>query len=131
MWVNKKPEYGNQIRVNRGLYYHHGIYESDNVVYQFASRDGELNPETAEVCTASLEEFLKGGIVEVREYTEEEKKRLRSPDEIIKYAREHLGEMGYNLFSNNCEHFSNRCAFGVSESDQIDNLLNTLRGIFR
>ena len=131
MWVNKKPEYGNQIRVNRGLYYHHGIYESDDVVYQFASRDGELNPDTAEVCTASLEEYLKGGIVEVREYTLEEKQKLRSPDEIIKYAKEHLGEMGYNLFTNNCEHFSNRCAFGVSESDQIDNFLNTLRGIFR
>ena len=131
MWVNKKPEYGNQIRVNRGLYYHHGVYESDNVVYQFASRDGELNPDTAEVCTCTLEEFLKGGVLEVREYTPEEKQKLRSPDEIIRYAREHLGEMGYNLFSNNCEHFSNRCAFGVSESDQIDNFLNALRGIFR
>ena len=131
MWVKKKPEYGNQIRVNRGLYYHHGIYESDDIIYQFASKDGELNPDTAEVCTCTLEEFLKGGELEVREYTNEELKTLRSPDEIIKYAKEHLGEMGYNLFSNNCEHFSNRCAFGISESNQIDDLMSVLRGIFR
>ncbi len=130
MWTVKKPEYGNQIRVNRGLYYHHGIYESDDIVYQFASKDGELNPETAEVCTTSLSDFLKGGVLEVREYTDEEKKTLRSPDEIIKYAKEHLGEMGYNLISNNCEHFSNRCAFGISESNQVDDFFNTLRRIF-
>ena len=129
MWTVKKPEYGNQIRVNRGLYYHHGIYESDDIVYQFASKDGELNPETAEVCTASLSDFLKGGVLEVREYTDDEKKTLRSPDEIIKYAKEHLGEKGYNLISNNCEHFSNRCAFGISESNQVDDFFNTLRRI--
>lgn len=131
MWVKKKPEYGNQIRVNRGLYYHHGIYESDDIIYQFASKDGELNPDTAEVCICTLNEFLRGGELEVREYTQEELKTLRKPDEIIKYAKEHLGEMGYNLFSNNCEHFSNRCAFGVSESNQIDDLMSVLRGIFR
>ena len=132
MWSNRKPVYGDQIRVNRGLYWHYGIYESDDVVYQFASPKGaEISAETATINTTTLADFLKGGVLEVREYTPEEKQKLRSPDEIIRYAREHLGEMGYNLFSNNCEHFSNRCAFGVSESDQIDNFLNALRGIFR
>ena len=35
MWVLKKPEYGDQIRVNRGAYFHHGIYQDDNFIYQF------------------------------------------------------------------------------------------------
>ena len=112
MWSLKNPSYGDQIRVNSGLYYHHGIYESDDCVYQFASPEGsEISPETAIVCTTSLKKFLKDGLVEVREYTDEEKAKLRSKDEIIKYAKDHLGEGGYNLISNNCEHFSNRCAF--------------------
>ncbi len=131
MWSFKKPEYGNQIRVNRGLYYHHGIYESDDCVYQFASPEGaEISPETAVVCTTTLEKFLNGGDLEVREYTEEELKELKPKDEIIKYAKDHLGEMGYNLISNNCEHFSNRCAFGKSESEQVNNIFSLLGGFF-
>jgi hypothetical protein len=131
MWSKIKPTYGCQIRVNRGLYYHHGIYESDDVIYQFASVNGELDPKTAEVCTTTLEGFLKGGVLEVREYTEEEKKELRKPDDIIKYAKAHLGEMGYDLISNNCEHFSNRCAFGKSQSNQVDDIMNMLMGLFQ
>lgn len=132
MWKEKKPEYGNQIRVNRGMYYHHGIYESDDVIYQFASPEGaEISPETATVNTTTLEKFLNGGVLEVREYSDDELKTLRKPDEIIEYAKAHLGEMGYNLFTNNCEHFSNRCAFGESKSDQIDEFMSLLGGLFR
>ena len=131
MWSKIKPTYGSQIRVNRGLYYHHGIYESDDCVYQFASPEGsEISPETAVVCTTTLKKFLNGGDLEVREYTEEELKELKPKDEIIKYAKEHLGEKGYNLINNNCEHFSNRCAFGKSESEQVNNIFSLLGGLF-
>ena len=129
MWVNKKPEYGDQIRVNRGFYYHHGIYESDDAVYHFASPMGsEISPETAVVHKTTLENFLKGSPVEVREYTNEELLNKRKPEDIIDYAKAHIGERGYNLVSNNCEHFSNRCAFGKSDSDQVKNVLNFLFG---
>lgn len=132
MWVNKKPSYSDQIRVNRGLYYHYGIYESDDVVYQFASPKGsEVSEETATINTISLNDFLKGGNLEVREYTKEELKLKKSPDEIIAYAKAHLGEMGYNLINNNCEHFANRATFGKSESSQVNDVLSFLGGLFR
>ena len=35
---------------------------------------------------------------------------------------------GYNIVSNNCEHFSNRCAFGTSDSEQVKSVLNFLFG---
>ena len=77
MWVSKKAIFGNQIRVNRGLYFHHGIYEDDNHVYQYASPKGsEIKPETPLIITTTLSEFLKYGEVEVREYTYEERKQL-------------------------------------------------------
>lgn len=131
MWEKINPSYGSQIRVNRGLYYHHGIYANDDLVYQFASPEGsEISSETAVVGTTTLAKFLKGGELEVRVYTEEEKKRLKKPEDIIAYAEAHIGERGYNIISNNCEHFSNRCAFGVSESDQINELQNLLGRLF-
>lgn len=132
MWSNRRPNYSDQIRVNRGLYYHYGIYESDDVVYQFASPKGaEISSETATVNTTTLADFLKGGVLEVRDYTEEELQMKKSPNEIIEYAKDHLGEMGYDLINNNCEHFANRATFGKSESSQVNNIFSLLGGLFR
>lgn len=128
-----KPKYGDQIRVNRGLYFHHGIYESDDRIYQFAAPEGsEINEQNAKIIATNLETFLKGGILEVRQYSADELQRKRSPEDIILYAKRRLGsnEGGYNLISNNCEHFSNRCAFGVNESDQVNNIAAALAALF-
>lgn len=131
MWVTKKPELGDQIRVSRGLYYHHGIYENDDTIYQFASPVGsEVSASTAEVCICNLETFLKGGVLEVRLYSDSELKEKRSPSEIIEYAKNHLGEKGYDLISNNCEHFASRCVFGKSESSQVDDVFSMLSKMF-
>lgn len=127
MWKFKNPVYGDQIRVDRGMYYHHGIYASDDCVYQFASPDGvETRFETSVVCITSLSNFLKDGLLEVREYTDEELKIKRNADQIIEYAKEHMGEGGYNLISNNCEHFANRCVFGESSSSQVDDIFRMI-----
>ncbi len=131
MWEMKNPKYGDQIRVNRGFYYHHGIYENDDRVYHFASPIGsEVNPQNAKVIVTTLKDFLKGGNVEVRSYTADELKIKKSPQEIIEYAKKHLGEGGYDLITNNCEHFSNRCAFGQSISNQVDEVFSLLGGLF-
>ena len=131
MWIKKTPEYGDQIRVNRGLYFHHGIYEDDNHIYQYGSRENnELDPSKALIISTSLDEFLKGGVAEVRIYSDDELKKVRSKDEIVKFAKSKLGTgLGeYNLVSNNCEHFSNYCAFGVKFSNQVDDILSMLFG---
>ena len=131
MWIKRNPVYGDQIRVNRGLYYHHGIYEDDNHVYQYGSRENnELDPSKALIISTSLDDFLRGGVVEVKEYSDDELKRVRSKDEIVKFAKSKLGTgLGeYNLISNNCEHFSNYCAFGEKFSNQVDDILSMLFG---
>lgn len=129
-FVSKKPSFGDQIKVNRGLYSHHGIYIGNDRVIQFGSTTGELDPEKAMVIETSLEDFLKGGELLVAEYTPEELKKKRSPEEIVKYAKAHLGEMGYDIINNNCEHFSNECAFGERKSMQVDNIMGLLSTLF-
>ena len=103
MWVKKIPEFGDQIRVNRGLYYHHGIYRDDSCVYQFAVPGGaDIDPKNARVCICTLEAFLKGGEVEVREYSEEEKKIKRTKEkryEIIRYLSFCFRKMGSSVHS--------------------------------
>ena len=51
-----------------------------------------------------------------------EKRLLRKPEEILAAANAALGQHGYHVLRNNCEHFSNQCAFGVHYSKQTDDL---------
>ncbi|XP_071849461.1 uncharacterized protein [Apostichopus japonicus] len=51
-------------------------------------------------------------------YTEELLKQ-NPPDLVIVRAVSRLGKEGYNLFTNNCEHFATFCKTGVYRSDQI------------
>ena len=131
MWTKRDLKFGNQIRVNRGFYYHHGIYEDDDHIYQYAAKEGsEVSQENALIICTNLKTFAKDGEVEARDYNEEELKKLRPKEEIIKTAKNMLGTgLGeYNLVTNNCEHFSNYCAFGKKESNQVNDFLNMLFG---
>lgn len=127
-YVAKIPSFADHIRVYRKLYYHHGIYLDDKTVISFGgvSQDYTLDPSKARVVITTLDEFLKGGIVEVRIYTEEEKKKKRSLQDIANYALSCVGNGGYNLVRNNCEHFANECVFGVKKSEQVDHIMNQL-----
>lgn len=131
MWVKKEPKYGDQIKVNRGFYSHHGIYVQEDYVIHFAAKDAnnELNPELARIIVTTFQEFLKGGVCEVREYSTLEEAKRRKPEEIVNYAMTCIGNGGYNLVTNNCEHFSNECAFGEKTSEQVTNILKLFGGI--
>lgn len=54
------------------------------------------------------------------------KYRLYSPEETIQRARSRMDESKYNLFTNNCEHFAIWCKTGISESHQVNELLDIL-----
>ena len=131
-WERKRPEFGDQIRVNRGFYYHHGIYVDDNNVIQFGSINGELDPSKARVIVTTLQDFLKNAtFLEVREFNEEEVAKKRSPSDVVNYAFMQLGRGGYNLISNNCEHFANECLFGTKKSEQVDEVLQKAKQFYR
>ncbi|MBQ1867166.1 MULTISPECIES: lecithin retinol acyltransferase family protein [Selenomonas] len=52
---------------------------------------------------------------------------LFSPEETVARARSKLGERGYNLLLNNCEHFALWCKTGIAQSAQSDYLLSCLQ----
>jgi hypothetical protein len=43
-----------------------------------------------------------------------------SPDAVIARAESRLGEIGFDAWLNNCEHFATWCRTGISNSAQID-----------
>lgn len=134
VWCFTSPKRGDHIRVCRlnGLYYHHGIYVSDDEVIHFTGDDDDsvLDWSKAHVISTDLERFLSSGTVEVKEYNDEELADLYPVEGIVSYARACLGDDGYNLVFNNCEHFANACTLGKYRSRQVERVLGGNMGIW-
>ncbi len=131
-WVMKDPKAGDMIRVELGTIYHFGIYVSDDEVIQFGlapSRRLTLRDSEVEVLASDIDAFLAGGFLEVCEFDRKERKKHRSPEEVVSYARSKLGTKGYNILYNNCEHFANECISGQHICHQADDVREMFRNM--
>ena len=149
-----KPKNGDVIRVNRGLYSHYGVYvegcrhvihytgatgpDDFNGIVRETTLDEFLNgAETFSVChfPEHPENFShytagkKGGIFRLWQALKALKLKdyhLYSGDEAVRRARSKLGEGGYNLALNNCEHFAVWCRTGVKDSSQVNKIIDII-----
>lgn len=122
-WKKVTPYYGNHIRVQRygGVYSHHGIYISDDEVIHFSGDEDDsiLDNDACKIISTTLSQFLQGGTLEVRQYSEEEKRVLNSVESIVENARAAIGDREYSLLFGNCEHFAYECTLGEGKSIQV------------
>ncbi len=127
-WTVREVRPGDIIRVYTGRYYHFGIYTGDDTVIHFAGPDPATltDASQARIRRDSLEHFAMGKGLEVRDYSPGEKLKKRSPRKVIAEAESRIGEAGYDIIYNNCEHFVNQCVFGVAYSAQIDEMREAL-----
>ena len=116
-WSDKAPEYGDMIRVKVSFFHHYGIFVDENTIVQFGLRDNSNTPpDDIAVITTDIDVFANGEFVEKTVPEQDEKKKRYSPDETVKKALSRIGERGYNILNNNCEHFVNECYFGEKKS---------------
>ena len=89
IWSIRGPNKGDHIRVNRGMYTHHGVYISNDEVIHFTGTEDDsiLDWSKNEVIKTDIEYFLRGGQIEVKEYTDDELKDLYPVEHIVAYAR--------------------------------------------
>lgn len=97
---------GEHLRIERGVYTHHGIYVGGGKVIHY-SQGYDSVPEIREV---SFKEFA--GISKVDIVPERDSPLRFSADEAVKRAYSRLGERNYNLVYNNCENFVRWCRAG-------------------
>lgn len=129
-WVMKEPKRGDMIRVGLGSIYHFGIFVSEDEVIQFGlapSQRGLMRDSEVEVLASDIDAFLAGGFLEVCEFDRKERKKHRKPDEVVACARQRLGERGYHILYNNCEHFANECLSGEHICHQADDVREMFR----
>ncbi|MGL6341229.1 MAG: lecithin retinol acyltransferase family protein, partial [Waterburya sp.] len=92
-----------------GLYKHYGIDCGDGTVIHYRKPS-----ETIE--RTSLATFSQGNPIYMAEYSDG---FGYIADVVLERAKSRLGEQEYNLLFNNCEHFTNWCKTGISESKQV------------
>ena len=127
-WAYRPPQSGDHIRVSRGMYDHHGIYVSEEEVIHFSSEDDDnILGSNNRVLSTDIKGFLRGGKLEIKVYTDDERVFLYPVTEIINWARACLGDEGYNLIFNNCQHFTNYCTLGKHHSEQVSQVLGGRR----
>ena len=124
-WEPTACQAGDMVRIRLGSVYHYGIFVSEDEVIQFGlpptaenrAKEGEVR-----VLATDSDVFACGCIVETACFDKQEQKRRHSPQETVARARARLGESGYNLIHNNCEHFVNECVFGESRCTQEEDV---------
>lgn len=125
-WQQDTPKPGAPVRVRVSFYYHYGIFVGEDSVIQFGLPDGPTRPAAEiRVLSTDVYTFLQGGTLEVGIPDREERKKLRS--DVIAVAQSRIGQGGYDLLHNNCEHFMYECLFGQPDSPTISSLRARIR----
>ena len=104
---------GDHLVVDFGLYRHHGIACGTGTVIHFGR--GVFDLENAVVEQVDIETFCQGRPIVVANT-----KTNFELDEIVIRAAGRIGDRGYDLLDNNCEHFANWCRSGENESQQAN-----------
>ena len=116
-------EKGDLVRVRRKAgYCHFGVASSNNTIIHYSDfgSDSILDPSKVRVIETSLEDFLNGDNLEIRYPFDSPYSR----DEIVQRAKSFLGQYqfrgkGYDLATNNCEHFARYIYYNKATSRQV------------
>ncbi|MEG5159006.1 lecithin retinol acyltransferase family protein [Microcoleus sp. AT3-A2] len=111
---------GDHIYIQHVGYTHHGIDCGDDSVIHFGRRGGE------KICRISKKDFASGNKINVKEYG-----KCYPDDSVVRRAEGRLGEKGYDIFSNNCEHFAYWCKTGKYKSEQVEQAECGVTGLFQ
>lgn len=90
-----------------GLVDHHGIDCGDGTVIHYEG--------FGRITRVSKSRFSEGRTIRIKDYP-----KNYSRDEIVRGAKERLGEARYDPYQNNCEHFVYWCTTGKSKCYQWD-----------
>ncbi|MGI6264437.1 MAG: lecithin retinol acyltransferase family protein [Acutalibacteraceae bacterium] len=120
-WVAAQCKPGDMIRVGLGALHHYGIFVSEERVIQFGLPplpENRIPWDQVRVLATDIDAFACGRIVEVARLNRREAAGAYPAAEIVRRAESRMGEGGYNLIHNNCEHFATACVFGVARCEQ-------------
>lgn len=128
-WWQSECKRGDMIRVSFGNFYHYGIFVSDDEIIQFGlpPTEGLLNRKFDEisVCVTDIDTFSMGKAVEVASLAKGDKLKRLSPSKTVARAKSRVGEKGYDILHNNCEHFARYCYLGEKRCEVTEKVVES------
>ncbi len=129
IWWQSECKLGDMIRISLGQFYHYGIFVSEDEVIQFGLPPVEgligRKFEDISVCVSDIYTFSAGSVVEVASVEKSKKEKRLAPKKTVQLAREKIGEKGYDILRNNCEHFARYCYLGEKRCIAAENVVNS------
>src|SRR5215468_4539022 len=104
----EEPPLASHLITPRALYTHHGIYVGNGRVIHYAGLAYGWRRGAVE--DVPIERFAHGHNIRVRRDP-----RCFDPRAVVERARSRLGERGYRILTNNCEHF---CSWALSDESR-------------
>lgn len=120
-----KAKHGDVIKVAHTLYTHYGVYVETPDGSHVIHYTGENGPQdfNGMIRETPISVFLNGAKeYRVCKFNSEQYRTIYSGEETVERARSKLGQHGYNVLTNNCEHFAVWCKTGEKESSQVRDL---------
>ncbi|XP_078574888.1 phospholipase A and acyltransferase 2-like [Branchiostoma floridae x Branchiostoma japonicum] len=115
------------------MFSHWGVYAGDGkVIHRTVNYEGRkgflgyplssmfpsgLQVGKAKVKEESFWDVAMGNLARINN-NKDKGRAVPSGDEVVQRARSRLGETGYNVLWNNCEHFATGCRYGKEQSQQ-------------
>ena len=124
-WEPIECKAGDMVRIKLGGVLHYGIFVSENEVIQFGlppTAENRAKEGEVAILATDIDTFACGCIVETACLDRAEMKKRLPNEETVRRARARIGETGYNLIHNNCEHFVNECVFGEARCTQEEDV---------
>ncbi|XP_070578385.1 phospholipase A and acyltransferase 2-like [Ptychodera flava] len=134
---------GDLLEFTRGWYSHWGVYVGDGQVVHLTGENDGIGDDIGNpqhVFSVWGKQFNKAKVkcenfwnivYDCKAIINNDKdgsQSAASVEEIVERAFSSLGEIGYNVLWNNCEHFAKWCRYGKKESSQVNGFL-TYMGI--
>ncbi|MDG2990842.1 lecithin retinol acyltransferase family protein [Candidatus Synechococcus calcipolaris G9] len=115
------PKVGDHIYYGCGTHAHHGIYCGDFMYKERTFKDVVIHCEGkakgGRIKGLSYTKFAAGHDVKLVKYAPG---ACFDTETVVKRAISRLGEYGYDLLDNNCEHFATWCKTGKHKSEQVE-----------
>ncbi|XP_056012808.1 phospholipase A and acyltransferase 3-like [Ostrea edulis] len=142
--VIKRAKAGDLLEFPRGFYSHWAVYIGNEEVVHLAGTENDGingNFNSGHVFTICGKSFNKAQVKKediwnvicgskIKINNDKDKKcDPRPAHEIVEEALMKLGEIGYNVLWENCEHFAAYCRYGVAWSKQANNFLTAAVGV--
>ncbi|XP_072016684.1 phospholipase A and acyltransferase 2-like [Amphiura filiformis] len=129
-WVSSgkklSPVYGDRIEMNRwlGVYQHWALYIGNDIVVNFTDVEnpsGKKKADKVKIIQSDMYKTIATSSARINNSDDAKYFKPANRDEVNKRIQKFMDTRpGYNVKTNNCEHFVNYCRYEVAFSKQAD-----------